>query len=233
MMPPPVPAILLVRHAQASFGAADYDVLSDAGHEQSRAVAQELAERGEPPTRVLSGGLVRQRDTAAAIAAAAGVGDVEVDPRWDEYASDDILTHHSDVAARLERAAGEPAPALSNREFQALLEEALLAWIAAGADGPAAEPFGAFTARVAAALRELAGSLDSGESAVVCTSGGVIAATCVALLGVPPQAFVALNRVAVNAGISKVVTGRGGTTLVSFNEHAHLERDGRSLVTYR
>jgi hypothetical protein len=29
------------------------------------------------------------------------------------------------------------------------------------------------------------------------------------------------------------VHGRGGTTLVSFNEHAHLERNGSSLVTYR
>jgi broad specificity phosphatase PhoE len=233
MIRPPVPAILLVRHAQASFGAADYDVLSDHGLEQSRAVAQELAERGEPPTRVVSGALVRQRGTADAIAGAAGVAEVEVDPRWDEYASDDILAHHSDVPARLERAPDDPAPALSNREFQALLEDALLAWIAAGADGPAAEPFPGFAGRVADALTELAGALGSGETAVVCTSGGVIAATCVALLGVPAPAFVALNRVAVNAGISKVVTGRGGTTLVSFNEHAHLERHGLRLVTYR
>jgi hypothetical protein len=65
----------------------------------------------------------------------------------------------------------------------------------------------------------------------VSTSGGVIAALCVGLLGVAPAAFVALNRVTVNAGVTKVVRGRGGTTLVSFNEHAHLEPDG--LVTYR
>ena len=31
----------------------------------------------------------------------------------------------------------------------------------------------------------------------------------------------------------KVVHGRGGTSLVSFNEHAHLEQGTRSLVTYR
>ena len=228
-----MPAILLVRHAQASFGAADYDVLSDRGHEQSRAVARELAERGEPPTRVVSGALVRQRGTADAIAEAAGVGEVATDPRWDEYSSDDVLAHHSDVVARMERTDDDPAPAISNREFQALLDGALLAWIEAGADGPADEPFPAFTGRVAAGLAELAESLGSGETAVVCTSGGAIAAACVALLGVPARAFVALNRVSVNAGISKVVTGRSGTTLVSFNEHAHLERGGVGLVTYR
>ena len=233
MMAPLVPAILLVRHAQASFGSADYDVLSDRGHEQSRAVAQELAERGEPPTRIVSGSLVRQRGTAEAIAQAAGVDEVATDARWDEYSSDDVLGHHSDVPARMQRAPDDPAPAVSNREFQALLDGALVAWVEAGADGPASEPFPAFAARVAAALADLTASLGSGEAAVVCTSGGVIAAACVALLGVPAPTLVALNRVSVNAGISKVVTGRSGTTLVSFNEHAHLERRGVRLVTYR
>jgi len=41
-----MPAVLLVRHAQASFGAADYDVLSEHGHAQARAAAAELRARG-------------------------------------------------------------------------------------------------------------------------------------------------------------------------------------------
>ena len=82
--------------------------------------------------------------------------------------------------------------------------------------------------------RDLAGRLESGSTALVCTSGGPLAAACVQLLDLPPAAFVRFNRVTVNTGITKVVTGRGGTTLVSFNEHAHLEQDpSRSLVTYR
>ena len=39
-------SILLVRHGQASFGAADYDVLSPTGHEQSRVLGSALAARG-------------------------------------------------------------------------------------------------------------------------------------------------------------------------------------------
>ena len=38
--------ILLVRHGQASFGAADYDNLSPTGHEQSRVLGAALAARG-------------------------------------------------------------------------------------------------------------------------------------------------------------------------------------------
>ena len=36
--------ILLVRHGQASWGAADYDVLSDLGEEQGTAVGRALAD---------------------------------------------------------------------------------------------------------------------------------------------------------------------------------------------
>ena len=35
--------LLLVRHGQASWGSADYDVLSDLGHEQSRLLGKHLA----------------------------------------------------------------------------------------------------------------------------------------------------------------------------------------------
>ena len=227
-----MPSILLVRHAQASFGGERYDVLSDHGRVQVDALAADLRRRGVRIDEVVCGDLERQRDTAAPIADAAGV-ELRIDPRWNEYATGDILSSHSDAAVREERQPRDDTPPVSSREFQAILERALHAWIEAGDAGPADEPFGAFAGRVAAALTEQAASLGSGETAVVCTSGGVIAAACVALLGVPAGAFVALNRVSVNAGISKVVTGRSGTTLVSFNEHAHLERGGVRLVTYR
>jgi broad specificity phosphatase PhoE len=209
-----MPALLLVRHAQASFGAADYDALSETGHAQAAALAADLARRGVEPGRIVAGSLVRQRDTAAALG-----GAIETDPRWDEYVADDILAHHSSTGARLEHG-GTP---LSSRDFQAVLEDALLAWIAAGEESPAAETWPAFAARVAAAL-------DAVDGGLVCTSGGVIAAVCVALFRAPPAAFVAFNRVTVNTGVTKLVRGRSGLSLVSFNEHAHLEP---ALITYR
>jgi broad specificity phosphatase PhoE len=229
-----VPSILLARHAQGSFGGDDYDVLSETGHEQAAALAADLRRRAVRVDRVVSGTLLRQRDTAAPVAAALGV-DVEIDGRWDEYDMSGLLGAHSASPARASRPAGSDAPALSSRDFQDVLEAALLTWIAAADDSPAAESWPAFAARVQAALRELAASLDSGEAALVCTSGGVLAAVCVELLGLerdPAQPFVRLNRVAVNAALTKVVAGRAGTTLVAFNEHGHL--DGTAgLVTYR
>jgi len=68
---------------------------------------------------------------------------------------------------------------------------------------------------------------------VVFTSGGVVAAVCGSLLGLGPDGVVALNRVTANGAITKVVVGRGGTSLISFNDHAHFEADARRLLTYR
>ena len=78
-------------------------------------------------------------------------------------------------------------------------------------------------------------SRDSGavRRPLVVTSSGVIAALTAGLVSAPDPTFVAFNRVTVNAGLTKVVVGRGGTTLVSFNAHGHLEEPGDSLVTYR
>jgi broad specificity phosphatase PhoE len=98
--------------------------------------------------------------------------------------------------------------------------------VAAGDASPCAETWPAFAAREAAALDAAAE-----RSTLVCTSGGTIAAACVGLLGIAPANFVALNRVTVNTGVTKIVRGRSGTTLVSFNEHGHLEAE--RLVTYR
>ncbi|HKQ42987.1 MAG TPA: histidine phosphatase family protein [Pseudonocardia sp.] len=222
-----MPTILLVRHAQASFGAEDYDVLSERGSLQVAALAESLSRRGVVPTRVVCGSLRRQRDTALPWSAGAGV---TVDERWNEYDDDDVLSHHSSSVARL---GGGAKTELSSREFQGVLDEALSSWMEAGVSGPAREPWPAFLARVDAAVDAVAGELTRGETAMVFSSSGVIAAVAASLLGAPEHTYVALNRVSVNTAITKIVVGSRGRTLVSYNEHGHLEEAGGDLLTYR
>jgi hypothetical protein len=50
-------------------------------------------------------------------------------------------------------------------------------------------------------------------------------------MDLPSSALTTLNHVSINTSITKLAVGRGGVTLVSINEHGHL--DGESLVTYR
>lgn len=211
-------AIYLVRHGQASFGAADYDKLSGVGSEQAAVVGEELRRRELQFAHVRSGSMARQRDTALA----AGFDPVE-DPRWNEYDFNDVLSH-----------ATEPPSAADSRAFQGVMDAALLAWVAAlEGDGRAAESWTVFAARVNAALDDLVDELGKGQDALVFTSGGVIGAICARLIGDQAGRFAALNRIACNAGVTKIISGRSGLTLVAFSEHAHFEGRRRHLLTYR
>jgi len=225
-----MPTVLLVRHGQASFGAAVYDVLSERGRRQAEIVAASLAERGYTPARLCSGTLRRQHETAAAFLAL-GAPELEVDPRWNEFDPDDVLTHHSESTLRIEGdGAGET---LTNRGFQAALEPALAEWVAHAERSPTSQTWPQFSGAGPAALTELTADLGSGETAVIVTSGGAIAAVVGALLGAPAEVFAGLNRTLVNAGVTKLAIGSSGTNVVSVNDHSHLELVDRELVTYR
>ena len=66
--------IYLVRHGQASFGAADYDQLSDLGFEQARRLGLWLAETGQRFNLAVTGALRRHHQTAASCLTALGSG---------------------------------------------------------------------------------------------------------------------------------------------------------------
>jgi broad specificity phosphatase PhoE len=225
-----VPTILLIRHAQASFGSEEYDMLSPTGAEQAEVLAAALARRELNVTRVATGPARRQLDTAARCVVA-GDPEVEVDERWDEYLTEEVLAHHARTAASLD-GTGAGGEQITSREFQQVLDGALEGWVRSGAETAAAQSWPDFLRSRTAALDELAAGLGSGETALVFTSGGVIAAVAAQLLG-HPELFPRLNRVLVNTGISKLAVGRGGTSLVTFNEHAHIDDGGGQLLTYR
>lgn len=94
----------------------------------------------------------------------------------------------------------------------------------------AVESFVDYSSRVHAALDDI--SMQSGMSVVV-SSAGSIAAASAPLLGVPARGWPALQRVMVNTSVTKVVRGQRGITLVSFNEHGHLEGVPGLKITYR
>ena len=226
-----MPTILLVRHAQASFGSADYDVLSPTGVEQTELLAAEIAGRGLNVARIAAGTARRQRETAAPLALALGL-EVEVDERWNEYETEEVLVHHGQEPASLDGTGGA-GEEITSREFQAVLDGALDAWVASAGETDAAQSWPAFLDSRTSTLAELAAGLGSGETGLAFTSGGVIAALGTALLGAHADLFSRLNRVLVNTGITKLAVGRAGTSLISFNEHAHIDAGGGALLSYR
>jgi broad specificity phosphatase PhoE len=227
-----VPVVLLIRHAQASFGTANYDSLSGRGLAQVHVLHRALKRRGIVADRIVSGSLQRQRDTARPWTDAVGAA-TTIDDRWNEYDDDDVLSHHSSSHLRLARTAADVAPSPSSREFQLVLDQALQGWVDAGASGAAARTWPRFLGDVNGALDGLASGLGDSGTGLVFTSSGVIAALAASLIGLPDRAFVPFNRVSVNTSITKVIVGSRGKTLISYNDHSHLEDAGDHLVTYR
>lgn len=215
--------ILLVRHGQASFGAADYDQLSEEGMRQVAILGEALAARGVAPTRLVAGAMKRHDQTATGAVAAAGwTAPVIVDDGWNEFDHVQVLSVHT--PPETVEGVGE------RRSIQWWFIGATEKWMAGDHDDEYDESYSTFTSRVGAALRRTADGLGSGEIAVVFTSGGAIASVAASLLGGGPDLWQRLNSVTVNSSITKVVVGASGMTLVSFNDHVHLEPDH---VTYR
>ncbi len=207
--------ILVVRHGQASFGADDYDVLSATGEEQARVVGRSLA--GLVPDLVVHGSLVRQRRTAQLAAGAAGwPAPLREDPRWNELES---LSQFAVVS-------GSTPDVADRAAFQEWYEAAMERWAGGEHDHDYTESYAGFTDRANAALADLA----SEGTVVAVSSGGPIAAIATVLLDGGPATYRRLLPGLVNTGITRVVSGRRGLTLLSLNEHQHLSRD---LLTYR
>jgi broad specificity phosphatase PhoE len=240
--------LLLVRHGQASFGARDYDALSEVGHEQSRALGAALRSRGVTPDLVVHGNMRRHEETAAGLLSGLGSSlSCEVDNGWDEFDFQHVVEVHKPLYRNRTLMMADLARTLRPKQaFQEVFEEATRRWTSGEHDDEYAESFPSFQGRVVAALERCRGVLAEHRTVVVVSSGGPIAMAVATVLeaeaaGLGGDAtsaahtaatWGALNRVAVNTAVTKVISGRRGLTLSTYNEHAHLEVD-RRLLTYR
>jgi broad specificity phosphatase PhoE len=231
--------LYLVRHGQASFGKRDYDALSELGHEQSRVLGRAFAARGVVPDVVVRGELRRHRETAEGIVqglAEAGVDrevPIEVDAGWDEFDFQHVVEVHKPAyRSRAVMMADLVRSRAPKEKFQKIFEDATERWTGGTADDDYHESFPAFTARVRAALLAAAGRGPEKGTAVVVTSGGPIGLAVSHLLAGDASLWAQLNKVAANTAVTKVINGRSGISLSSYNDHSHVEHD-RTLITYR
>jgi broad specificity phosphatase PhoE len=223
--------IFLVRHGQADLLGADYDRLSDLGRRQAETVGAALSAQGVKPVLIASGALARQADTARFLAqAAAWAQPAEIDPDFDEYRHEDLFAaafpefaDHAAVAAHVAKAAHPRAA------FQQLFEQAFARWLG-GAAREGGLSWAGFRERAMAATRRVASRCGRGESAVVVTSGGVIAAIAQALLGAPDAEVLKLHNPIYNASITRLMTRADTVALSGFNDVSHLSEDA---LTYR
>jgi len=236
--------LTLVRHAQASFFAENYDQLSLLGETQARLLGEALVQWGEEFDEVFVGPAVRHKHTAKL------VGDAyrAAGRRWpqpvvlnglDEHAADLLLQKFAEephtcpaelreLAAQY-RAAKEPAAI--QKSFQKLFEATVHCWIDQKVDLEAVGTWDAYRDRVYAAMRQMTTDRSAGAKILAVGSTGSITLALQFALQTSDRTSLQLGWRLRNCALSRFIFSGERITLDTFNNLAHF--DDPNLVTFR
>lgn len=212
--------ITLVRHGQANSGArtdAEYDRLSDLGHQQARWLGEHFDQSGERFARVYCGTLRRHRETAAGMAAASHAEVIE-DSRLNEVE----YFHLTELA---EQQLGLPYPE-TREDFAAHMPQVFAAWEERRLTG-GRETYDTFESRI----RDVTADIASGSGgALVVTSGGVIGMVVKQVLGLGIEKWAHVCLAGIHTSVHRFLVREAGTALTQFNAVPHLETPERQFA---
>jgi len=219
--------LYLVRHGQASFGADDYDQLSELGQRQSHRLGAYFRERGLSFEAVITGSLKRQQQTWRGIAE--GLGQAELQhlewPGLNEYDSHAVIQ-----AIHPEPLAKPDTPALYKHHF-GLLRKGLQAWMRGQTQPQGMPSYSDFVSGVTSALAHVQAH-HSGDVLLV-SSGGPIATAVGHVLQTPPEVTIEINMRIRNSAVCEIHYNAKRLSLVSHNTISHLDGPGyQDWVTY-
>jgi broad specificity phosphatase PhoE len=219
--------LYLVRHGQASFGADNYDELSELGRKQSVRLGEYFAQKGIGFDGLIAGTLNRHKQTLQGILQ--GMEQQGEHLSWDglnEYDAQAVIaTVHPHKLDKPE------SPEAYRHHFR-LLRDGLAQWMA-GATVPKGMPsYKDFVSGVAGALDHVRAN-HYGQNVLVVTSGGPIATAVGQVLGVPAQTTIELNLRIRNTSVTEFAFTPKRHMLVAYNAIPHLEHpDYAQWVTY-
>jgi broad specificity phosphatase PhoE len=209
--------LYLVRHGQASFGADDYDQLSDLGRRQSVRLGEYFAAKGIHFDGLIAGTLRRHKQTLAGVLEGMNRGGDHLS--WEglnEYDSAAV------IAAVHPHPLEKPDSPERYRHHFRLLRDGLAQWMA-GVVSPKGMPsYEEFSAGVAGALDHVRAN-HYGQHVLVVTSGGPISTAVGLVLGTSPETTIDLNMRIRNTAITEFAFNPKRFSLVSYNAIPHLD----------
>lgn len=240
--------LYLVRHGQASFGAADYDNLSALGHQQSVRLGEYFTSKGMVFDGVLMGTLRRHAQTYAGICQGAGLavqapgsaglpqaaraltGDsaahaapgMRAPLLWkglNEYDSDAVVK-----AVHTEPLSAERTPENYRHHFR-LLKTGLAAWMQGSAQPAGMPSYPDFVHGITSALDHVRTQFAANEKAkvLIVSSGGPISTAVGHVLGTSAETTIELNLRIRNSSITEFAFTPKRHMLVTYNTLPHLE----------
>lgn len=215
----------LVRHAQASFGADDYDKLSDLGHQQCRALGAALGEKGILPDAWFIGDLKRHYETLSGIALGLGIDmpNARVHTGLNEFDFTALLNaKYRDSEAPLNMHS-------DRRTHFKVLKKTVHDWQNNLIIDPP-ETWSDFTKRLQSAREEIVNS--KAKCVLAVSSGGPISQMIAATLNTPVSEQMNLQLQIKNCSVQKFIFNKEVFYLHSFNETPHIKRNDDPLLTY-
>ena len=224
-------ALVLIRHGQASWGSADYDVLSECGVQQSRRLGDHLAKNNVHFDAIYTGPRKRHLDTArhmrdAATAAGAEPPEPIVIDALDELPAFELIAHWRPIIEEREPDLAKQILTGSTRAMALILER----WATGELDSGDHESYFDFRNRVRGALDRIRDEQGRKKNVGVVTSGGTIAIGVGYSLELAPPKTIALIWSIVNSSTTELHYRDDELGLSAFNRVAHLAPD---LVTTR
>ena len=227
--------LYLIRHAQASFLAENYDQLSALGEEQSRVLGQFLVQNKIRFDRVATGPCVRQQHTARIVAEAYAAAGLDFPapltfPEFDEYQAEEVVKALLPNLLATDPAIGElhrgflasPDQLAQRRTFQNLFAAIIGKWVREEVAAPGVESWQQFTARVNSGLTKFLAQGRRGEQTAIFTSGGPIAVAVQRALALSTERTLGLSWISRNSSYSEFLYDAERFTLSSFNAHPHI-----------
>lgn len=212
--------LLLLRHGQARFGTAHYDVLTELGERQAIETGAYLARAGMRFDEVQTGPKRRHAATAAAVLSALRDPPAPITmPALDEFAE------ASEILEAAEQICGLPAAELSalpRVEQLRHYDATIAAWMEGRVHLPGRPAAASFRASIADWLRRVVARPGRSQSILAVTSAGVIAAAVAEVLELPVERMAQLTRVLRNASLTEIAFSVHRMSLVSFNGVSHL-----------
>jgi len=212
--------LYLVRHGQASFGAEDYDNLSELGHKQAERLGAYFKQKNMQFDAVITGTLRRHMQTWQGIAKGAGFAYEPLQmPGLNEYDSEAVIG--AIHPGKLEK---PDSPEMYRHHFR-LLKDGLTQWMN-GVVSPVGMPsYVDFQQGVVSALdhvRKNHSEKTSGNVLIV-SSGGPISTAVGHILGTTPETTIELNLRIRNCSITEFAFTPKRHMLVTYNTLPHLE----------
>ena len=218
--------LYLVRHGQASFGADDYDVLSELGYRQALRLGEYFKYKGMTFDAAFTGTLRRQIKTFEGIAEGMGLPmTATAFPGLNEYDSAAVIG-----AVHPHKLEKPTTPEMYRSHFR-LLKDGLAQWMA-GVVSPKGMPdYPDFVAGVTDVLDHIRKTYEG--NVLLVSSGGPISTAVGHVLGTSPEVTIEMNLRIRNASVTEFAFTPKRHMLVTYNTLPHLDApEHAEWVTY-